>query len=156
MSEKKSLVYAIYLLNRRWRTVFELTKKLESKNYPPEDIKKTLDFLLSNNLLNDERFALSWIRTRLSLRPSGRSLINIELKRKGLSQDIIEKAWQKYSEEQDFSEIDIALDAARHKLRSYQKLPSEIFTRRMMTFLIRRGFSYGIIKETLAIIEKEK
>ena len=51
---------------------------------------KLIDKLEKLDLLDDEEFAKWWVEQRLSFKPRGKKLLNIELRQKGIEKDIID------------------------------------------------------------------
>lgn len=154
---KKALGVALRLLHYRWRTVTELRLKLEERGFVAEEISKVLEFLKKNKLLDDKRYARSWIRQRSQLSPRGKFLLKRELSIKGISEADIEAGFSDLIEEDELQEdLELAIEAGRRKLRVYKSLPDEVFNRRMSGFLARRGFGYGVIKQSLVILSKER
>ncbi len=151
---KDPKLYALNLLNKRFYSQKNLEQKLSSKNYNPDEIKSTLRFLIDNNFLNDIRFAKMFIKDHQNFHREGKIVINQKLLQKGISRHDIPKAWQEYEQEYENNEFKIILEAARSRLQAYKNLPKEIKTRRLISFLSRKGFNYNSIKETLAILEE--
>ena len=58
--------YSIYLLGRRDYSVKELKKKFKEKEYEESDVKEVLDYLIENEYQSDEKFARSFINSKLN------------------------------------------------------------------------------------------
>jgi regulatory protein len=149
------LQYSIKLLNRRWYSQKEILDKLTRKNFTNEEIKGVIDFLIDKQFIDDKRFALAFLKDRLSFKPKSRYLLNLELQRKGIAPKIIEEVWQELDNERDFSDLDSALQIARQRLRQYQKYPPELIAKKLEGLLSRRGYSYQTIKKVIAFLEDE-
>lgn len=145
MPKKTALGTALYFLKFRPRSVFEIERKLKQKKYPLDEIKKTINTLKKEKLLNDKQFAIMWLRTRNSLKPSGRRLVFWELKKLGLAENIIEKTL----ENDDTIEIDKAKKAIQSKINIYKNLDKYKKKQKILQFLSRRGFDYQTSKEAL-------
>ena len=74
-----------------------------------------------------------------------------ELKEKGVSEEIINETVHEAYKEREESEI--ARRLAAGKIASYKGLEKKVMKRRLMAFLLRRGFSYetcySVINEEL-------
>ncbi len=70
-------------LARREHSRYELYKKLNRKDYNRSNINQILDELEDKDYINDERFARSWIKSRLRLKPRGPRLIKKRAGSKG-------------------------------------------------------------------------
>lgn len=156
MEQNKTLLYSINLLNRRWYTVKSLREKLIEKKYPQDEISLAIDFLTDKKMLDDTRFAYSFIKDRLNFNPKSKYLINRELFKKGVDKQDSEIAWQQIEEELQPDELSIVTDLARRKLRSYQSLPEEVQNRRLISYLARKGYSYDLIQKSLAILLEQE
>lgn len=155
-------------LSFRPRSEKEIRDYLEKKKVGGEVKKMVMKKLKRLGLLDDKKFALWWIEQRASFRPSGRRLLEQELRGKGVNQKIVKEALtqisQKEGETRDaiacqfYSSFErrLALKAAGKGLSRYQKLPPLKFRQKMGAFLARRGFSWEVIKEVIdEILKKE-
>lgn len=116
--ENKIKSYALRLLTIKSRTRKELKEKLQRKGYyNEEDIEKTLDNLERVGLINDREYAKSWVRNRLQNRPIGKSMLSIELKRKGIDSGVIEEI----VEQENINEIELIENLLRKKVKSIKK-----------------------------------
>ena len=135
---------AIYSLAMREHSRYELTQKLKSKDFSEGvDINALLDELEENNYLNEERFAESFIRYKSS-RGQGLLKISNELKKRGLSNSLIQSAlgdaqvnWSNLAHEQLMKKF------GGNKPEDYKEKT------RQMRFLSTRGFPTDIIYEVM-------
>lgn len=134
------LTIALKYLKFRPRSVFEIEQKLKQKGITESEIKKVVTVLKKEKLLDDAEFAKMWVRDRNLLRPTGSFLLKLELKKLGISSDIIEKVLQNQSEE----------DLAKEALGSKSRLKSADYDKKA-NFLKRRGFSTSIIYKILRV-----
>ena len=74
---------AVSLLAAREHTEKELRSKLQARGYGREEISEAAGRLLREGYLSEERFAESFIRSRLRRSPEGRSLLMMRLMEKG-------------------------------------------------------------------------
>jgi len=131
---KDSLGIALHFLKFRPRSVFEVEEKLKTKRFGEKEIKRTIQTLRKNGLLDDKKFAKMWIRDRNLLRPSGSYLLKMELRKLGISDDNIEDALKDQNEE----------ELAKKALESKHRYRNADFTKQAQ-FLQRRGFPTSII-----------
>lgn len=143
----KAFDKALRFLGYRPRSEKEIKDKLTLKDFHPKIIDKVIKELKGKGLLNDEEFSRLWIKSRKSLRPSGKYILERELKQKGIDKEIIDKIMAKEINEDE--ELNLALQAARKKKKGYKRLPQLKFNQKMSQFLARRGFSWNIIKKVL-------
>lgn len=142
---KKEIFLKLILSTRR-------RKISDAKN----SIDKTIRELENKNILNDFDFAKWWISQRSEFSPRGKTLLIQELKSKGVSEDVINKAIDFFwKDEVDrlgvkrkaLSEIELAKKAANKKIREYSKFSALDFERKMIRYLLRRGFDYEVSRE---------
>lgn len=136
------------LFNRRMYSEQEITDKLKKKGYEEGVITTVVQNLKDNSLIDDYAFAKAFIHDRLCLNPKGSFQIAYELKQKGISQETINKV---FSEEKVVEgDFDRAFEIAKRRLETLKKINDKVkIKRRLYNFLLRRGFSYEIIRGTL-------
>ena len=143
---------ALNLLSFRARTRTELRRKLREKGFRPARIDPCLDRLEKKGFVDDEAVAAAFVRDRLNHRPRGPSRLGTELRAKGIPGNIAETIVDRVMEEQEVSELDLALQVAegwlnrqgpsvRTSLGAAAADPGrEKARRRLYGFLARRGF----------------
>ncbi len=131
---------ALFYLGFRARSRAEMQRYLHGKEFSPATIEATLARLTTEGYLDDAAFAQSWTGSRQRTRPKSRRALRYELRQKGLDQDTIAAALTNVNEE------DAAANALSAKLRQWQHLDEETFTKKAMGFLGRRGFSYSVAR----------
>lgn len=140
---------AFRYLAGRPHSEFELSKKLQLKGFAEPQVKNVLDELRKAQFIDDGEFAVSYARSRLLTRPIGRHLLRQELKQKGVRNAEIEKAITTAFAE--VSERDLASRLLERRKSRYRDLPPEQQKKRLHDFLLRRGFDWEVINETMAI-----
>ncbi len=137
-SEIRSKVFKY--LARREHSRYELYKKLNRKEYNRSNINKILNELEEKDYINDERFARSWIRSRLRLKPRGKRLIKKELTQKGVSKSLQDRLiFELVSEEK---ELEMAKNLSKKWLN--RKRSKENLDRKLYRYLSNKGFSSNI------------
>lgn len=142
---------ALNLLSYRSRSTAEMTRYLEGKGYAPGTMKIVLERLEEEGLLNDDRFAKDWVENRNTFRPRSQSQLKAELRFKGLAESSIESAL----EESGVDDAALAMAAARKQAHRYLSSDYEIYRKKLGNALLRRGFSYATVNETLRILWNE-
>jgi regulatory protein len=142
-ADEKDFAYsrALYYLNFRPRSRMEIKRYLTEKKFPLPSIHSTLSRLENHGYINDHEFARLWIENRLRFRPKGIYALTAELREKGIGEHIIKNALK------DFDELASAWAAVSSRIDRLQKLEKSEFTRKLYSFLSRRGFGYSICKE---------
>ena len=88
--------FAYRLLGRREYSVFELDRRIRQKWPQADGVADLLDALVAENLVSDERFTESFIRSRVQ-RYQGPLKIKAALRGKGVSDSLIAGELDKYS-----------------------------------------------------------
>ena len=141
--------YANLLLSYRKRSRKELLDKLKFKGYSDSIMERVLNSLEELGYINDTEFVIWWINTRRKNRPKGDVVLRYELRNKGVTDSIIESAFEIINSEKQEDEFELAWKACGSMLESYRKLPVNVAKRRLYAFLKRRGFSWRVIDSIL-------
>ena len=105
--------------------------------------------LKEQGLVNDMDFAQFWKENRSSFSPRSQWLTKLELRRKGVADDIIEGVVN------TIDDGDSAYRAALARTRSLPRSDYQRFRLRLGGYLKRRGFGYGVINHTLERLWQE-
>ena len=140
---------AVRFLGYRPRSEAEIRQRLQRRGYDSACIEKTIARLKEQGLIDDIAFARFWKENRQEFSPRSRRLTKLELKRKGLTADIIEQVIG------ELDDSDSAYRAAINRARRLSPLDYQTFRRRLGEYLGRRGFSYNVISETTERVWKE-
>jgi len=139
---------ALMSLARREHSRAEVVRKLKQKGFDGEIIAHVCDELEKRKYIDDRRFARLWIERRKAYHPRGRRMLALELEQKGVAPDLAREALDEHFPEDDERKALIELIGKRRRMSSHHK--PDVFKRRLMGFLARRGFSYDDIRRTLA------
>jgi len=128
-------------LSYRPRSRAEVVVYLRRRGVPESQIEAVASRLEKAGLLDDEAFAQFWVENRERFRPRGKRALRSELRGKGISDEVIEWA---------LAPVDVsasAYRAARKKARQSSHLDQRTFERKLVEYLIRRGFEYEVAHE---------
>jgi regulatory protein len=143
---RRAKTSAFQLLKFRNRSEKELREKLKLKKFSKSIIDEIIDYLIEHDFVNDRLFAQQWVTYRLN-KPFGLYRIKLELKNKGISEDILQNALnsatKEYDEEKTVKEI------ALRRIEKYKGLEPQKIKQRMYGYLTRRGFSGQSINKAL-------
>lgn len=152
---EKYFTAALHYLTRRPRSIKEVRENLETKKKKwnnPQDSDEVIDAviesLLKQNFLNDLTFAIWWREQRTRFRAKSDRLIRMELLQKGVSKDIIEKAFQEENEEL-LTDGDKARKLIEKQLPKLNGLSKHEKFQKLAGYLGRRGFDYEIIRRAI-------
>jgi regulatory protein len=135
---------ALHFLDYRPRTEKEIRQKLQQKGFESEDIDRVLQKLQNANLVQDQQFAQMWVENRNEFHPRGKRLMRLELRSKGISDEMIGKALADSVEEDE-----LAYRAAAKYARRLDPGDRLTFRKKMCAYLARQGFSYGTISPVI-------
>ena len=147
-SENEAKEVALRFLSFRRRTEKEVKDKLKKKDFDERTIKSIIDKLKEYDLINDSEFATAWVKERLAYKPRGKKLLRQELWKKGIKKDIIDQVTEELCQDEDKS----ASELLEKIKKRYKNLEPKVARRRMLSLLLRRGFSYETAKNTLALL----
>lgn len=138
---RRAKLRAMHLLEKMDYTTMQMKRKLA--DYPPHIVDETMLFLAEHNYINDERYVENYISFRGD-RMSRRE-IKTKLLEKGVSSALIETCLEEYE-----GTPEKELIAGWIQKKKYDpKTADEKQKRRMMAFLMRKGFAYSDICEYL-------
>jgi regulatory protein len=142
------------LLTDRARTRQELAQALQRKGIPDEAADTVLSRFDEVGLIDDAAFAGQWVRSRHRSRGLSRRAIALELRRKGVDDEV---AGEALAEVDPAAEEERAHELVVKKLRSMTiATPEEqqSAVRRLVGMLARKGYgagvAYGVVRRALA------
>jgi regulatory protein len=136
MAYERCLRYLSY----RARSTEEVRRYLRRKDVSEEVTEGVIERLERAHLLDDASFALEWVGNRETFRPRSRFALTMELRQKGVASRFIEEAVQGLDERAS------AMRAADRKAQQLSRYDRETFCKRLLSYLARRGFGYGIAR----------
>ena len=137
-------------LSYRPRSEAEIKQRLRQRGFDNEVVQKAMAKLKEQNLIDDFAFAQFWKNNRLSFKPKSKKLIQKELKDKKVATQIIGQATQDIDDEGN------AYKLGYSRMRAIVHLDYPDFYRRLSNYLSYRGFTYEVIKRTVALLWQEK
>lgn len=100
-----------------------------------EEIQELLDKMLQKGYLNDEKFAEYYVENRFVKKGISKKRLTMELRKKGISQEIIEKVLAKNlrSDEEEIKKI-------------IQKKSKKYDEQKLIMYLVRQGFDFKLAR----------
>ena len=142
------------LLTERARTRQELAQALRKRGVPDDAAGTALERFDEVGLIDDAAFAGQWVRSRHTRRGLARRAIAVELRRKGVADEVAQQA---------LAEVDTAAEEHRARElvdRKLRTIPADTPERRvtagrkLVGMLARRGYpggiAYRVVREALA------
>lgn len=136
---------ALRFLSFRPRSEKEVEDYLKKKNSDSETSKKIINKLKEYNFLNDKEFARLWFESRTKLKPRAKRVIKMELKQKGIDEEIIDNLFENNNTE----DKEIALALAERRVKRYANEDPQKRKEKMYRYLASKGFNYDIIKDVV-------
>lgn len=145
------LNYALYLLELRDRSVFELESKMKFKKFEETDIAETVKFLLDKKFLDDEKFAKHLSDSKM-LSGEGKNKIKFRLIRAGVDKEIIERILENNNSDREYEK---ALEIGQKLFIKNEKLERGKLYQKIMGSLYRKGYDLDIAKQVVSeLMEK--
>ena len=137
--------HALRRLGRRECSSRDILGHLIKKGIPEALAGEVVSELVSSSLISDARYARMLVREQAG-RAKGPAAIRQKLREKGIQLELSEIK-SLLSEVTEVSEVDMARALIERKYPNAQK--DKVEARRAFQTLLRRGFSYEVIKEVL-------
>jgi regulatory protein len=138
----KAYQAALHFLATRPRSRAEIERRLEHKEHAPEAIAAALERLEQRSYIDDEAFAANWVENRSQFRPRSAAALRYELRQKGVDSEAIDAATA------DLDEAAAAWSVVAKPAARWRALPETEFKQKVVSLLARRGFGYGIARQT--------
>ncbi len=140
---QRALARALHFLGYRARSEAELKAKLAEWEVDPGTATQVLSRLRQLKLVDDEAFAAWWIESRGRQAPRSRRALSVELRQKGLADELIRESLG------EVDEAEQALRLAQARAPRLAGLDRRDFERRLGGVLARRGFGGDAIRQAL-------
>lgn len=141
----EALNRAVTLLAQRARSGGEIRQKLEKAHYLEDTIDMVLYKLEKERLLDDEAFARDYAAS-CARRQMGKSRIRMELVRKGLPRELIDRTMEELPQEEA---DDAAIRLAQKLLRRHNGEDTRKEMQKVLAAMARRGYSYEDSREAI-------
>ncbi|EKN71686.1 recombination regulator RecX [Neobacillus bataviensis LMG 21833] len=147
---RKAYNLAVNYLARRMRAEKEIRDYLVKKEIDEPIIKEVLHRLTAQKYINDEEFALAFVRTQANTTDKGPNVIKMDLKEKGMKETILLRALEEFPLEQ---QIEKATKISEKFFQKNTKESIKILKQKLENVLLRKGYSFEVI--TIAVNETE-
>lgn len=153
---QKALNRAYFFLKFRPRTKKEVRDYLLKKSkkfyhWSSEAIDQALLRLEQLDIINDEKFIDSYVRSRNALKPKGEFALRQELMRLGVDKSVIDN----YFADNPLDEEMGALQILKSRWSQYRHLDKKTRFEKAIQFLMRRGFTFSIAKKVTEELENK-
>ncbi len=114
-------------------------------------VERVIQKLTKLDFLNDNSFIKWWVENRSSFRPRGKRGLIAELRAKGIKQDDLDVFFSK----SELDEVELAKQVLLKKQRTLSMYDPATYRKKATDLLLRRGFSFDVIKHALVSFRTE-
>ena len=133
-------------LNTKMRSIKEMTDYLKNKDYSIDIINDAINRLKKENYLNDEIYSKYFITDKINLSNDGPYKIIIELEKRGLDREYINKNIELFTIDKQEEKIEKLINK---QIKSNHNKSSSILKRKILEYLINLGYDKSIIVNKL-------
>lgn len=148
--QKRAQEAGFAVLSHRARTRTELRRSLQKRGFNEAAIEVALERIEALGYLNDREFSERWVDADAGGRRHGRERVSFELRRKGVSGEIVAQALELRTDE---TELRLALSAAEKLWPRWMDLPPAERAQKLSGALRRRGFSWQLCALALSHLD---
>ena len=128
------------------RCVKDVRDKLKTYEIPQKERDKILEYLLDNRFVNDERFAMSFVRGKINQSGWGVNKIRFHLVQKGIPKEIIDEALALTDEEVYRQRL---VDILKTKSKTVKADSDFEKKRKLAAYAMQKGFEAALVWEVL-------
>ena len=128
------------------RCVQEMEQKMKTFEVQPSEYSEYLAWLRENNYLNEARFVEIFVRSKFNQKSWGRTKINYELRKRGISATLLASAWDGIDDQDYIEKARALLKKKKDEIKSgtspqrYQKC---------YNFGLSKGYESALVRELL-------
>jgi SOS response regulatory protein OraA/RecX len=142
------------MLTERARTRHELADALRRKGVPEEAARAVLERFSDVGLIDDAAFAEQWVRSRHAGRGLGRRALAVELRRKGVGEELAGAVLETLDDEAEELRARQLVDRKLRTMALDNREQRAAATRRLAGMLARKGYgagiAYRVVREAIA------
>lgn len=147
---------AYFFLKFRRRTKKEmrdyLLKKIRKTHWSTNDVEEIFKKLEELEFIDDEKFIEWYVETRSRTKPKSDFVLKQELMRLGIEKEMLDK----YFEGSPGNEEELAYKALLPRWERFNNLDRKGRFQKASQFLLRRGFSYEIVRKAINNLEEAR
>jgi regulatory protein len=128
------------------RCVQELEQKMKTFEVLPSEFSEYVAWLSENNYLNEARFVEIFVRSKFNQKGWGRTKINYELRKRGISASLLASAWDGIDDQDYIEKARTLLQKKRDEIKTgtspqrYQKC---------YNYGLSKGYESSLVRELL-------
>lgn len=144
---RRAKLRCMNLLKSREYTRYQLKEKLRQGLYPEEVMEEALDYVASFRYIDDERYALDFIRC--SSGRKSRRRIEADLAGKGVDRDTVSRAWNCWEAQGNVQDEESQIAKLLVKRHFQAELADRKQWHSTYAYLARKGFSPESIRRAM-------
>lgn len=146
-NNKEEIYYvSIKYYSIKMRTKNEMKLYLKKKNYSDDDIDNTINRLIEEGIINDEKYARAFINDKIHLSNMGPYKIKNELLKNGISEEIIDKYIDEIDQEEIRNKLERLIDK---KINTIKNCSGSVLKYKIMNYFINEGYNKYDIEDIL-------
>lgn len=119
-----------------------IRKQLLEKEYQAEIIDQLISRFIEVGLIDDYALAKEWAQNLSIRKGKSKSMVAMELREKGFSQDAIDEAIAELDQDREF---EVASSLALAKMARMKEIDTSTRERRVAGFLSRKGYTSNVV-----------
>lgn len=148
---RTSLNKAMALCSGREYCITEVIAKLRSWGTDASDNERIIELLVKDNFINEERYALAYASDKFRYNKWGRVKINVYLKAKNISGEIIRKALDTIDNEDYKKTLSNLLSTRRKSVKAKNQYDLKA---KLMRYGLAKGFESSLLYDLLNEMEE--
>ena len=128
------------------RCVKDVIDKLKTFEIAEKDQTEILNYLIDNRFVDDERFARSFVRSKINQSGWGVNKIRFHLMQKGIDKDVIDEAMQSLDEEAYRQRLRDILTTKAKTVKAANDFEKK---RKLAAYAMQKGFEGNLVWEVL-------
>lgn len=143
------------ILARRSCSSMDIQRGLERRGLARQVAAEAVERLATLGLVDDARFAASFVRSRLGGRKASAWSLRRDLAKKGVAREIADAAIAAGMSEAATDEVELARHEAAKKWKRLSSLEPVVARRRLGAFLQRRGFPGDVVRTVIKDLQRK-
>lgn len=144
---------ALSFLSYRARTVRELERHLDDKQFGEYEIYQVVEKLKDYGYLDDAKFAEDFVSAKMRIKPVSRRKLIQDLSAHELEKDVIESAISVITDEMEYEN---AYKIAQKYYESYSGIDPYERKGILLRRIVSRGFDYSVARAAVEYVEAER
>ena len=144
--EQRARNVLLHQLARSSKSTQQLREILEKREIDSVIAEAVLERFTEVGLIDDLEFAQTYVSSRRKFLGKSASTIRRELQQKGISNEIAIQVLAEITQE---DELQLACQLAQRRISQLVRFEPEVRRRRLMAFLLRKGFSSSVVSQAV-------